>query len=67
MPYWEYELMLKHINKTAKEENEQQENPDGSMSKYSPDKMMSNVNKQTSDIMKNVKMPSLPTMPKLGI
>ena len=59
--------MLKHINKTAKEENEKQENPDTNNSKYSPDKMMSNVSKQTSNMMKSVKMPSLPTMPKIGI
>ena len=67
MPYWEYELMLKHINKTAMEENEKQENPDDTVSKYSPDKMLANANKQSSNMMKSIKVPSLPTMPKIGI
>jgi hypothetical protein len=61
--------MLQYINKTTKEENEQQDNPDG-MGKYSPDKMMSNANKQTSNMMKSMKMPSMPSMPsmpKLGL
>lgn len=50
MPMWEYELFIKYINESVKEENEEQQKE---MDKY-------NINDY-----KNPKLPTAPKMPKI--
>jgi hypothetical protein len=66
MPMWEYELFLTYLNELVKEENDQQQSE---MDKYHVDDYMkmanpSNMKKLTNPDIGNIKMPSIPNMPR---
>lgn len=66
MPYWEYELFVEQLSNLVKEENDNQK---AEMDKYDIDniKKISNpsyMNKTISSMQP--KMPSMPTLPKIG-
>ena len=57
MPYWEYELFIKAINDSVKEQNERQ---DAEMKKYHVDETMKQINSGNYKSAPNIKMPQMP-------
>ena len=65
LPYWQYEYLLKEINKINKEEEERQKEEN---EKYSSENISKDINSYKRKFglsNSSFKMPSMPSMPKI--
>lgn len=64
MPYWEYEIFIKHINELVKDENDKQK---GEMDKYHVNEYMNMTRPGNLNKMMENSTPKMPKMPDMNI